>query len=403
MNKVWPYPGARWWKFDFHTHTPESKDTNLWQNAIGTPNELTPQAWLLKYMAAEIDCVAVTDHNTGGWVDTLKEAYAKMKREADEGVPAAGFRELHLFPGVEISVHGGFHLLAIFDPSASSQTISDLLATVGYKGTRGNSDGVTREGAAQVVALVLDAGGLAIPAHVDGAKGLLQVEPGTRSCLMDSNTVKQILQEAGIFALEWATSTSPKPAVLDDPKLRFASVVGSDCHSFEGIAVPGSRFTWVKMASPSMEGLRLALLDGQEFSVRRSDESIDFAPFKRPEHFIEAIEICNAQYMGRGSQPAKLLLSPYFNALIGGRGTGKSTILHALRLAYRRENELPGISEAGQTFRRFAKIRQSRADEGGLTATTTITAQVQRDGTPYPDLATRWARPYGGGARHCHK
>lgn len=80
----WPYPGARWWKFDFHTHTPASKDTGAWQVAIGTPNELTPQTWLLKYMAAEIDCVAVTDHNTGEWIDRLKAAYAEMKREADD-------------------------------------------------------------------------------------------------------------------------------------------------------------------------------------------------------------------------------------------------------------------------------------------------------------------------------
>ena len=80
----WPYPGARWWKFDFHTHTPASKDTGAWQAAIRTPNELTPQTWLLKYMAAEIDCVAVTDHNTGEWIDRLKAAYAEMKREADD-------------------------------------------------------------------------------------------------------------------------------------------------------------------------------------------------------------------------------------------------------------------------------------------------------------------------------
>lgn len=30
MSQPWPYPGARWWKFDFHTHTPASKDTNAW-------------------------------------------------------------------------------------------------------------------------------------------------------------------------------------------------------------------------------------------------------------------------------------------------------------------------------------------------------------------------------------
>ncbi|MDH0102159.1 chromosome segregation protein SMC [Stutzerimonas stutzeri] len=379
----WPYPGARWWKFDFHTHTPASKDTGAWQVAIGTPNELTPQTWLLKYMAAEIDCVAVTDHNTGEWIDRLKAAYAEMKREADAGTPPGGFRELHLFPGVEISVQGGFHLLAIFDPSATSQTISDLLARVDYQGTRGDSDGVTRLGAAQVVERILAAGGLAIPAHVEGDKGLLQVEPGTRKCMMDANTVKAILQEPGILALEWAASNSPVPMVLEELKLRFASVVGSDCHSFQGTAVPGSRYTWIKMARPSLEGLRLALLDGQEVSVRRSDESDGFAPFNTPEHFIESIEIRDARYMGRGRQPAELPLNPYFNALIGGRGTGKSTTVHALRLAYRREKELSLSSEAGQTFKRFNQVARGRNDEGGLRAETSLCVQVQRDGMPY--------------------
>lgn len=383
MSQPWPYPGARWWKFDFHTHTPASKDTSAWQAAIGTPDELTLQKWLLKYMAAEIDCVAVTDHNTGEWIDSLKVAYAQMKREADAGTPPGGFRELHLFPGVEISVQGGFHLLAIFDPFATSQTISDLLAQVDYQGTRGDSDGVTRIGAAQVVERILAAGGLAIPAHVDGDKGLLQVEPGTRKCVMDANTVKAVLQEPGILALEWASATSPKPMVLDELKLRFASVVGSDCHSFQGAAVPGSRYTWIKMAQPSLEGLRLALLDGQEVSVKRSDESNGFAPFNTPEHFIESIEIRDARYMGRGRTPTSLPLNPYFNALIGGRGTGKSTVVHALRLAYRREKELSPSSEAGQTFKRFNQVARSRNDEGGLRAETSLCVQVQRDGMPY--------------------
>ena len=383
MSQPWPHPGARWWKFDFHTHTPASKDTVAWQAAMGTSNELTPQAWLLKYMAAEIDCVAVTDHNTGAWIDKLKAAYEDMKREADAGILPTGFRELHLFPGVEISVQGGFHLLAIFDPSATSQAISDLLAMVEYEGTRGDSDGVTREGAAKVVGRVLAAGGLAIPAHVEGDKGLLQVELGTRKCLRDTTTVKQVLQEAGILALEWTASYSTKPMVLDELKLRFASVVGSDCHSFRGAAVPGSRYTWIKMAKPSLEGLRLALLDGQDVSVRRSDESSGFAPFNTPEHFIESIEIRNARYMGRGAQSVSLQLNPYFNALIGGRGAGKSTVVHALRLAYRREKDLSPTSESGQTFSRFNKLAKTRSDDGGLLADTVIHVKMQRDGTSY--------------------
>lgn len=48
MSHPWPYPGARWWKFDCHTHSPASNDTGAWQAAIGKPNELTSQKWLLK-------------------------------------------------------------------------------------------------------------------------------------------------------------------------------------------------------------------------------------------------------------------------------------------------------------------------------------------------------------------
>jgi hypothetical protein len=383
MSQLWPYAGARWWKFDFHTHTPASKDTTAWQAAIGTPNELTPEKWLLKYMAAEIDCVAVTDHNTGEWVDRLKISYTAMKNLADAGSPPEGFRELHLFPGVEISVQGGFHLLAIFDPSASSQTISDLLAKVHYAGTRGDSDGVTREGAAKVIEHVIAEGGLAIPAHAEGEKGLLQVETGTRKCLLDTNTVKQVLQEPGILAIEWTSGNSTPPKMLQKLKLRFASVVGSDCHSFKGSAVPGSRFTWVKMAKPTMEGLRLALLDGQDVSVRRSDQCNGFAPFKTPEHFIESIEIRNARYMGRGKAGVSLPLNPYFNAVIGGRGTGKSTIVHALRLAYRREKELSQLSEAGQTFSKFNAVAKTKNDNGGLLDDTAVRVKVLRDGWPY--------------------
>lgn len=70
MISAWPYPGAKWFKFDFHTHTPYSTDS-IWARMS---HNLTPQEWLLTYMAAKIDCVAVTDHNGAGWVDLLQSA-----------------------------------------------------------------------------------------------------------------------------------------------------------------------------------------------------------------------------------------------------------------------------------------------------------------------------------------
>ena len=99
--------GARWWRFDFHTHSPASYDYGKGpdQEAL---SKRSPRQWLLDFMAADIDCVAVTDHNTAGWIDKLKSEYKALEREQPHG-----FRELHLFPGVELTVHGGAHLLAI--------------------------------------------------------------------------------------------------------------------------------------------------------------------------------------------------------------------------------------------------------------------------------------------------
>lgn len=377
-KEEWPYPGARWWKFDFHTHTPASKDT-YW---VEKNDPISPETWLLKYMAAEIDCVAITDHNSGEWVNLLKTAYAAMQAN-----PPDGFRELFLFPGVEISVNGGFHLLAIFDGSATTSDIDTLLGKVDYSGTKGDSDGVTRKSPEEVIQAVLDAVALPIPAHAEEKKkGLLRLKTeGSLKPAMDHHTLVQVLNNPGMLAMEVLNPAADKPLEYSKAKRKWAEVIGSDCHSFKdgSVNVPGSRYTWIKMATPSLEGLRLALLDGQRVSVRRSDDPGAFDPFNRPNHFIESIEIADAHFMGRGKRPAKFAFNPYFNALVGGRGTGKSTVVHALRLAYRRERELETTGEAGKTFARFNQVAKNHSDLGGLLPATQITLTLQREGIRY--------------------
>lgn len=380
LSTRWPYPGSRWWRFDFHTHTPVSQDTSAWQSAIGTPDEITPEKWLLKYMAAEIDCVAITDHNSGSWIDTLKAAYSSMKVQADQGRPPVGFRELTLFPGVEISVQGGVHVLALLDQQAATSDIDTLLGRVGYAGTKGDSDAETSQSLQQVIQAVLDSGAIPIPAHVDSNKGLLRVTPGTRECALSAQMVKQGLTVEGLLAVEWCDLSNPYPQAVEGIATRLARVLGSDCHSFQGTAVPGSRYTWVKMASPTLEGLRLALLDGNGVSIRRSDEGA-FDSFRVPAHVITAIEIENARFMGNG-QPARLACSPFFNAVVGGRGTGKSTVVHSLRLAARRDHELVALgqgSEPGVQFEAFRKSANGRDDKGALRSNTVIRVEWQHD------------------------
>ncbi|MBN2801411.1 MAG: AAA family ATPase [Deltaproteobacteria bacterium] len=366
------FPGARWWRFDFHTHTPASRDTTAWQRAKGTPDEVTPERWLLQFMAAEVDCVAVTDHNSGDWVDALKAAYVRMKTAAETGGPDSGFRPLTLFPGVEISAQGGVHVLAIFGPDASGADIDGLLGRVQYDGAKGDSDGVTRLSLTQVLEAIVASGALAIPAHADQDKGLLRTEGASRRALLDANTLHQALGVSGLLAVEWRDQSAPWPDVASQSEARLSRVLGSDCHSFQGAGAPGERFTWVKMATPTLEGLRLALLDGNGSALRRSDEE-PLYPSLLPEHWIGGIEVEEARYMGRG-HAATVKLSPYLNAIVGGRGTGKSTFVHALRLATRRtgDTDLGQETEARRQFEAFRQLSSRRGDEGALRQETKI-------------------------------
>lgn len=378
----WPFPGSRWWKFDFHTHTPASLDTTAWQKVIGTENEITPERWLMKFMAASIDCVAVTDHNSGAWIDKLKEAYGQLKERAESGAVPEGFRELTIFPGVEISVSGGLHILAVFEPGDTTRTITDLLARVDYNGKDGLCDDVTRKSPVEVVEAIISAGGVPIPAHADQEKGLLQVKPNTLASVLDANAVSQVMAIEDLHAVECVSAAMQAPTFVDKEFSRLARVIGSDCHNFRGARVPGSRYSWVKMATPSLEGLRLALLDGNGVSIRRCDGG-DFGPFETPSHFVTAIEIDSARFMGNSS-PERLELTPYYNALIGGRGTGKSTIVHAMRLAFRRNRDLDRLgdnSDPYRQFRSFAEVFRTRDSEGALRDSTHISVEFMRDGT----------------------
>ena len=366
MSTEWNWPGARWWKFDFHTHTPASDDYGKGPNQAGF-KICTPEEWLLAYMRAGIDCVAITDHNTGAWIDKLKEALEDPKLQN-----CSDFRPLYLFPGVEISVNGGVHLLAIFGSDKTTSDIDSLLGAVKFSGTKGTSDSVTTKSFAEVVDEIEQAGGIAIPAHVDADSGLFKLK---------GNTLIQALECGGIFAMEAVDASCTKPTLYTEKKLRWTEVLGSDAHHFKGETgqrYPGSHFTWVKMGKPSLEGLRLALLDGP-LSIRRSDQETG-DPNGHAPLVLESIEITQARYMGR-AKPFTLGLNPWLNAIVGGRGTGKSTLIEFLRLALRRTDELP--EDLMPEFKKYTMVYTSREDPGLLTSNAELRVVYRKHGSRF--------------------
>ena len=310
MNEL-QFAGARWWKFDFHTHTPASDFRD----------PVTHESWLKAFMEKEIDCVAITDHNSGEWIDDLK----RTLEEIEENKPD-WYQPLYLFPGVEISANDGVHILAIFGRDKDESHIDQLLGAVDYSGTKGKSDAVTSKSTTEVVNEITKRGGIPIPAHADKKKGLFRQLQGL--------TLEQVLENEHIYATELRDHSYQKPQLYKDKKVEWTEVNGSDTHSFSDDTF--GIFTWIKMEEPSIDGLKLALLDG-DCSVNHDMQD---DPNRPPEYFIEELEISEAKHIGC-SKPLKCHFNQSLNAIIGGRGSGKSTLLEFMRLVLRRDKEIP--------------------------------------------------------------
>ncbi|MFH0901503.1 MAG: hypothetical protein V2A73_12825, partial [Pseudomonadota bacterium] len=156
MSDQWSWPGARWWKCDFHMHTPASYD-------FVNRDTVTAADWVAAARAAELDAVAITDHNTGTFVEQVKTA------SSDQG------RQLVVFPGVELTVDGGLHLLIIFPPGRNGDAITTLLGECRMSDEHlGRPEALGKCTFEQALHIAQERGGLCIAAHVDDGKGLLK-------------------------------------------------------------------------------------------------------------------------------------------------------------------------------------------------------------------------------------
>jgi chromosome segregation protein len=95
----------------------------------------------------------------------------------------------------------------------------------------------------------------------------------------------------------------------------------------------GRHATWVKWAVPTAEALRQACL-AQESRISQTQPTL-------PTVAITGLSVSNSAFLG----PIEIELNAQYNALIGGRGTGKSTVLEYLRWALCDQLPLPAAED----------------------------------------------------------
>ena len=339
--------GSRWYKFDFHTHTPASSDYKQ--------SSLSETEWLKKLMEKSVDCVAVTDHVSGDWVDRLKAIYQELDQNED------WFRPLHIFPGCEITVstaQARVHILAIFNPDCKASKITAILGQCGVVEGHGDAEITCATSSVEnVIDIIHNADGIAIPAHIDGSKGLLE---GVNNTNQEIEKWLQKINAAEAINLKFLDDVDHE---LRQAASHLALVRGSDAHEIDQL---GRRYSWVKMSTPSIEGLKLALHD-HSFCIENETDD----PNSTPELYLSNLKISKMNHCGRiPGQPAEFHLHPLFNAIIGGRGSGKSTFIESLRLALGRVSEvdeLPNVKKDVESFKDEVTNNETQ-----------ITAELQR-------------------------
>ena len=309
--------GLLWKRIDLHFHTPGSGDD--YKYMATTPEQLVASA-----KQAGLDGFAVTDHNTGAWID-------KIKAVANTG-------GIVVFPGVEVTVSGGernVHILAIFDPSKGTAIVNDFLAQVSItEDIRGSTQALARGDVNEVIDKIAQLGGVPLLAHCDSTSGVTEEMRGQARI--------QIVRNPSLLGAE-ITKVATAPYFSGDDvnyKRKLAVFQGSDCHAPEEIGRRGSYF---KLGEMTVAALRQCLYD--------PDTRVRIVEFPDVQYStILRMEVTGGLFDG-----VALRLHPGLNTIIGGKGVGKSLLVELLRFALDQPSDVDAINAdyEGKLFKRL--------------------------------------------------
>lgn len=312
--------GANFCLADLHIHTPSDKRFKCPEGQ----NPSTPEGkkaiaeeYIKTAISKNIKILGITEHNDVSWIDSIREA-AKGK-------------DIIVFPGVELSADSGskgIHIIALFEPDTSTRVLDDLITQLGLpRDDRFHKDHTPKladRSLTDVVDFISKNDGICIAAHVSSDHGILKQESMKGQPRVNAWTNEKLL--AAEIAKPRTVLNGFEKDVFENKKgiyqrkRAIAAIHSSDARSCDEI---GNRATWIKISSKSLEGLKQAFLDW-ESRIRHPDEFIQ-------KHFSK---IVYAEWSGGFLDGLKVNFNDNLNCLIGGKGTGKSTVLETLRFAF---------------------------------------------------------------------
>lgn len=250
-----------------------------------------------------IGLIAVTDH----WCAT---SAARLIKDAEA-------RGITALPGFEANTSEGIHLLVIFERGTK---LDDITLAIGACGlTPGDPHAVATKQFSEIVAEMVKRGALVIPAHVNVANsGMLHRVNGKPLEPLIKNDCIQALGVTPGAAVVGAQEQILKNKAPFKRKHALVEIHADDISSPAALATEGGS-TWFKMCEPGLAGLKHAIRTPQT-RVSLNDPSS-----------TSRVLLREISWVGGFLDGQTIPLTEDLTALIGGRGTGKSTVIESLR------------------------------------------------------------------------
>lgn len=321
--------GAHFFKCDFQVHTP--RDIN-WQG-VGAVTEDERLRYAQEFVAAcrarGLQAVAITDHHDIVFVKYIRAA--ALDETDNAGKPLPPSERLVVFPGMELTLGIPCQAILVFDADLPTEFLPLSLTALGIIPADASADKHAAVKKLDIMSFdqLYDALNKLEPLrdrfivfpHVGdgGYKTLLRkdFEKHYTSMPCVGGYVDGLLpsepKSAGMRSI-----TNGKDKNWGNKPIGLFQTSDSRSRDFGEL---GKHVTWVKWSRPTAEALRQACL-ARHSRIAHAEPSL-------PPIRITRIEVSNSRFLG----PIGFDLNPQYSALIGGRGTGKSTILEYIRWA----------------------------------------------------------------------
>ncbi|WP_265923344.1 TrlF family AAA-like ATPase [Cupriavidus nantongensis] len=296
------YTYARFWRCALQVN-PVGYNSTYRGNEHGFTEADYNQALLSKCLELGIKVVGLADHGSVDSVDTLRNVLEP--------------HGIVVFPGFEIASTEKIHMVCLF---AEDTTKDQLHRYLGNLGLTDPKDKVwpSKLGCLELAEAIKNVGGFWYAAHATQANGILfqkSVHTWQRSDLVKA---AQIPGAIGDLPPEYKNIVSNK-----DPnwkRERPIAVINAKDVAKPTDLEDDSATCWIKMTRPSFDAFKVAFLD-PESRIRLNSQKDD-----KPSGEIVSMNISGGYLDG-----VRIEFSEHLNTVIGGRGTGKSTLLECLR------------------------------------------------------------------------